>query len=147
MKELPLFHPPKAITGIVHQLCSMGTIIRSLAIMLLLSGCAAEGTEEGSIEWTDATETFTGTVKGVEMIFQHKDTLHYRLAVAGEVVRFTGISPEARRRIVRLATQIWMPIPESHPHAKTLREIGEHCPVHRALDASVDKPITFHWAE
>lgn len=56
------------------------------------------------------------------------------------------MSADAPRRIVRLATQIWMPIPESHPQAKLLRQVGENCPVHHSLHPSVEKPITFHWA-
>ena len=56
------------------------------------------------------------------------------------------MSAEAPRRIARLATQIWMPIPETHPAAKSLSAAAHSCPVHRSLDASVDKPITFHWA-
>jgi uncharacterized OsmC-like protein len=57
------------------------------------------------------------------------------------------MSAEPPRRIGRLATQIWMPIPATHPAAKPLEAAGRACPVHRSLDATVDKPITFHWAE
>ena len=57
------------------------------------------------------------------------------------------MTTEAPRRIARLATQIWMPIPETHPAAKPLAGGAHACPVHRALDASVDKPIVFHWAQ
>ena len=55
------------------------------------------------------------------------------------------MSTDAPRRIVRLATQIWMPIPESHPAAKSLAAIAHACPVHRSLDSAVDKPVVFHW--
>ena len=55
------------------------------------------------------------------------------------------MSTAAPRRIVQLATQIWMPIPESHPAAKPLAAIASACPVHRSLDAAIDKPVTFHW--
>jgi uncharacterized OsmC-like protein len=51
------------------------------------------------------------------------------------------MSTDAPRRIVRLATQIWMPIPESHPAA-----IASACPVHRSLHPEIEKPVTFHWA-
>lgn len=57
------------------------------------------------------------------------------------------MSAELPRRIVRLATQIWMPIPEDHPMAQKLKAAGEGCPVHRCLDHSVEAPITFHWAK
>jgi putative redox protein len=56
------------------------------------------------------------------------------------------MSTDAPRRIVRLATQIWMPIPESHPQAKFLAGVAQNCPVHHSLHPSVDKPVTFHWA-
>lgn len=56
------------------------------------------------------------------------------------------MTAEPPRRIGRLAVQIWMPIAESHPAAKSLVGAAHACPVHRSLDASVDKPITFHWS-
>jgi uncharacterized OsmC-like protein len=57
------------------------------------------------------------------------------------------MSTDTPRRIVRLATQIWMPIPENHPAAKLLVAAGMGCPVHQSLHPSVEKPITFHWAK
>jgi uncharacterized OsmC-like protein len=56
------------------------------------------------------------------------------------------MSAELPRRIVRLAAQIWMPIPQSHPAAQPLMGAGKACPVHKALHPSIDAPITFHWA-
>lgn len=56
------------------------------------------------------------------------------------------MSTDSPRRIVRLATQIWMPIAENHPAAKPLVGAAHACPVHQSLHPSVDKPITFHWA-
>ncbi len=56
------------------------------------------------------------------------------------------MSTDTPRRIVRLATQIWMPIPATHPAAKPLEGAGRACPVHRSLHPDVDAPITFHWA-
>lgn len=55
------------------------------------------------------------------------------------------MSTDAPRRIVRLATQIWMPIPAEHPAAKPLEAAARACPVHHSLHPDVDKPITFHW--
>lgn len=57
------------------------------------------------------------------------------------------MSTDAPRRIVRLATQLWMPIPESHPQARLLADIAQNCPVHHSLHPAVDKPVVFHWAE
>ncbi len=51
------------------------------------------------------------------------------------------------RRLARLATQIWMPIPASHPAAKLLEAAGRSCPVHHSLHPNVDQPLILHWAE
>jgi uncharacterized OsmC-like protein len=56
------------------------------------------------------------------------------------------MSTSAPRRIVRLATQIWMPIPATHPAAKALAAIAHNCPVHHSLHPLVEKPVVFHWA-
>jgi len=55
------------------------------------------------------------------------------------------MSTTAPRRIVRLATQIWMPLAENHPAAKPLVGAAHACPVHQSLHPDVDAPITFHW--
>lgn len=57
------------------------------------------------------------------------------------------MSTDAPRRIVRLATTIWMPIPEDHPAAKPLVGAAHACPVHQSLHPSVEKPITFLWSK
>ena len=56
------------------------------------------------------------------------------------------MSADAPRRIVRLAMHLWMPIPESHPAAKSLAAVAHACPVHRSLDPAIDRPVIFHWA-
>lgn len=56
------------------------------------------------------------------------------------------MSADAPRRIVRLATRIWMPIPATHPEAQTLERVAHGCPVHHSLHPGVEKPIAFHWA-
>lgn len=56
------------------------------------------------------------------------------------------MSTDTPRRIVRLATQIWMPLPRTHPLAEVLERTAHACPVHHSLHPGVDKPIAFHWA-
>ena len=56
------------------------------------------------------------------------------------------MSTDLPRRITRLAMQIWMPIPESHPAAKPLAAVVHACPVHRSLDPAIERPVVFHWA-
>ena len=57
------------------------------------------------------------------------------------------MSVDAPRRVVRLATQIWMPIPKSHDLAQLLEDTARGCPVHQSLHPSVDRLVVFHWAE
>ena len=56
------------------------------------------------------------------------------------------MSADLPRRITRLTTELWMPIPASRPDAKQLEAAGRGCPVRRTLRDEVDKPVTFHWA-
>jgi uncharacterized OsmC-like protein len=56
------------------------------------------------------------------------------------------MSGDTPRRIARLAMQIWMPIPATHPAAKSLEGAARSCPVHHSLHPEVEKPLTFHWA-
>jgi uncharacterized OsmC-like protein len=62
-----------------------------------------------------------------------------------EVTKEMSTTPP--RRIVRLATQIWLPIPVNHPAAKMLTAVAKNCPVHHTLHPLVEKPVIFHWAE
>ena len=56
------------------------------------------------------------------------------------------MSTDAPRRIVRLATQFWLPIPRTDEMAKLLEHAAHHCPVHNSLHPQVDAPVTFHWS-
>lgn len=56
------------------------------------------------------------------------------------------MSADAPRRVVRLATQMWMPIPKTSPLAEWLVDVAHNCPVHHSLNPAVEKPVTFHWA-
>jgi uncharacterized OsmC-like protein len=57
------------------------------------------------------------------------------------------MSADTPRRIARLTTQIWMPIPASHPAAKALEAVARACPVQQSLHPDVATPIAMHWAE
>jgi len=57
------------------------------------------------------------------------------------------MSTDAPRRVVRLATQLWIPLPKSHAVAPVIENAARTCPVHQSLHPSVEKPIVFHWAE
>ncbi len=57
------------------------------------------------------------------------------------------MSKELPRRIVRLAVEIWLPFPRTPDRADLLENAARNCPVHLSLHPSVEKPVTFHWAE
>ena len=93
---------------------------------------------------TDLVATALGTCIATTMaIASRKHGVELR-GLRFEVTK--EMSADSPRRIVRLATQIWMPIPETHPAAKSLAAIALSCPVHQTLQPSVERPVTFHWA-
>jgi uncharacterized OsmC-like protein len=57
------------------------------------------------------------------------------------------MSSDSPRRIVRLATTVWLPLAKTEPLASALEYAAHHCPVHQSLHPQVDAPIVFHWAE
>ena len=56
------------------------------------------------------------------------------------------MSADAPRRIVRMATTVWIPLPHKEPLATAIEQAAHACPVHQSLHPQVDKPITFHWS-
>jgi len=55
------------------------------------------------------------------------------------------MSADAPRRIVRLATEVWMPVPAAALPEGLMERTAHGCPVHQSLHPSVDRPIVFHW--
>ena len=51
------------------------------------------------------------------------------------------------RRIARLACELSLPLPASHPHREALERAAHTCPVHQSLHPEVEKPIRFLWAD
>lgn len=51
------------------------------------------------------------------------------------------------RRIARLACELSLPLPASHPHREALERAAHTCPVHQSLHPEVEKPILFIWTE
>jgi len=51
------------------------------------------------------------------------------------------------RRIGKLATEIWIPLPRSADPQGQLEHAALTCPVHRSLLAEIEKPVVFHWQE
>ncbi len=94
---------------------------------------------------TDLVATALGTCIATTMaIAARKHDVELR-GLRFEVTK--EMTADLPRRIARLNTQIWMPIPSTHAAAKSLEGAARACPVHRSLHPDVDKPITFHWAD
>ena len=56
------------------------------------------------------------------------------------------MSLDAPRRIERIVTQIWLPIPRSKDPQGILEKAALNCPVHHSLNPAIARPVTFHWA-
>ncbi|MFM1850939.1 MAG: hypothetical protein RIS54_623 [Verrucomicrobiota bacterium] len=57
------------------------------------------------------------------------------------------MSTDAPRRIIRIRTEVWIPLPRSQDPDGVLERVALGCPVHRSLHPDLDKPIVFHWAD
>ena len=57
------------------------------------------------------------------------------------------MSDDAPRRIVRLASQFWLPLRADALPPGTLERAALHCPVHRSLHPAIAMPMAFHWAD
>ncbi|QYM80846.1 OsmC family protein [Horticoccus luteus] len=55
------------------------------------------------------------------------------------------MSTQPPRRIARLATKIWVPLERTEELGRSLEAAAHGCPVHRTLDAAVERPIEFVW--
>lgn len=57
------------------------------------------------------------------------------------------MSADAPRRIVRIAVEIWLPLPRSRDPEGVLERAALNCPVHHTLHPDVARPVTFHWLD
>ncbi|MFI5357963.1 MAG: OsmC family protein [Opitutales bacterium] len=57
------------------------------------------------------------------------------------------MSTEAPRRIVRIATEVWLPISRAKDPAGVLEAAARNCPVHHSLHPAIERPIIFHWTD
>ncbi len=73
-----------------------------------------------------------------------------RLGVELKGARFEvtkEMSTDLPRRIVRLETQIWLPVPRSADPNGVLERAAHTCPVHQSLHPAIEKPLVLHWKE
>ena len=57
------------------------------------------------------------------------------------------MSTDLPRRIVRIATEIWIPFARSIDPEGVLEKAALNCPVHHSLNPDIDHPVVFHWAD
>ncbi len=56
------------------------------------------------------------------------------------------MSAGSPRRIARVRTKIFVPLPADHPQRVLLENAARTCPVHHSLHPEVDKPVEFQWS-
>jgi uncharacterized OsmC-like protein len=55
------------------------------------------------------------------------------------------MSKDTPRRIVRLATEVRVPLPADHPQRVLLEAVALGCPTHHSLHPDIEKPVNFVW--
>ena len=57
------------------------------------------------------------------------------------------MTTSAPRRIAKLTTEIWVPLPLSADPERHLERVALGCPVHASLHTEVEKPVTVHYRD
>jgi uncharacterized OsmC-like protein len=57
------------------------------------------------------------------------------------------MSTDIPRRISRLATHVWLPVPHSADRDDVLERAAHTCPVNKSLNPSIETPVVLHWKE
>jgi len=55
------------------------------------------------------------------------------------------MSSDLPRRIVRLPSEVHIPLPGSSPHRAALEQAALNCPVHKSLPNEIERPTKFFW--
>jgi uncharacterized OsmC-like protein len=122
--------------------------------------CTATHVPSGSVLVTDAPkdnqgrgEAFSPTDLAATALATCMATI-MALAARKQGVELRGMKFEVTkemsaygpRRLGRLTTHFWLPIPKTEALAKLLQTAADTCPVHLSLDSSIEKPVVLHWA-
>jgi putative redox protein len=92
---------------------------------------------------TDLVATAFGTCMVTLMgIVAQKHSIELK-GVKVEVIK--EMSKDSPRRITKLTTEIWVPLPKSHPKRELLESAALSCPVHQSLHPDIDRAVDFHW--
>lgn len=79
------------------------------------------------------------TIVGMQMEKLGHDLTGMRIEVQKEMSSYKP------RRIIRLSTEIWLPVKLEAKEKRTVELAAKGCPVHHSLSSEIDKPILFHW--
>lgn len=92
---------------------------------------------------TDLVATGLGACMATIMgIYAKKNDLHLK-GMKIQVIK--EMSVNAPRRIRKLTTEIWVPLPKSNERKDALERAALTCPVHQSLHPEIEKPVVFHW--
>ncbi len=86
-----------------------------------------------------ALGTCIATILGIVAARHELDLRGMRIQVDKEM----AVTPT--RRIGRLLTRVFVPLPADHPQRALMEAAAFGCPVHASLHSDVDKPIEFIW--
>ncbi|MGC6424059.1 MAG: OsmC family protein [Lentimonas sp.] len=81
------------------------------------------------------------TIIGMQLEANGVDLKGMRIKVVKEM------SGDLPRRIVRLETEIRLPIVLSEAQQAKVQAAAESCPVHHSLHPEIEKPITYYWKD
>jgi putative redox protein len=81
------------------------------------------------------------TTMGIVAKRQEIDLRGLRVEVVKEM------SSAAPRRIARLTTELWLPVPRAADPEGLLEKAALGCPVYLSLNPEIEKPVRFHWTD
>ncbi len=94
---------------------------------------------------TDLVATALGTCMATTMgIFAQRNGIDLK---GMKIQVLKDMSTDSPRRISKLTTEIWMPLPKSTEKRDALERAALTCPVHRSLHPEIEKPVVFYWDE
>ncbi|MDQ6655017.1 MAG: OsmC family protein [Verrucomicrobiota bacterium] len=92
---------------------------------------------------TDLVATALGTCMATIMGIAAQ---RHQIVLDGMTISVTKeMSKDMPRRIVRLASEMRIPLPQNHPQRALLEAAALGCPVHHSLHPDVEKPVSFVW--
>ncbi len=92
---------------------------------------------------TDLVATALGTCMATVMAIAAQ---RHNVELKGMTVSITKeMSKDMPRRIVRLASEMRIPLSADHPQRQLLEAAALGCPVHHSLHPEIEKPVNFVW--